>query len=68
MTNPDLTPAELQMAQSFGMTPEEYAAHRTREGAADWNSPDGEARRREDAERERLKRAVREALDEKDAA
>jgi hypothetical protein len=54
----DLTPAELAMAKSFGMTPEEYEAHKDPR----YKPPPP------DPEKDRLKKAIREALAEKEAA
>lgn len=33
---PDLNQAEMRMAKNFGMTPDEYSAFKTREGAREW--------------------------------
>ena len=57
----ELTEAELAMAQSFGLSPEQYAAYRTTEGAREW-----ERARADRSERDRIKQAVREALAERD--
>jgi hypothetical protein len=55
----ELTPVEQAFAQAFGMDADEYAAHRTTRGAADWNAK--EARRKADAEHERLNERESEA-------
>ena len=57
----ELTEDELAMAKSFAMSPEEYAAYRSSEGAAQWALAMADR-----DERERIKRAVREALAERD--
>ena len=57
----ELTDDELAMAKSFAMTPEAYAAFRTTEGAREWDRAMADR-----DERERIKRAVREALAERD--
>lgn len=58
-----LTEAELAMAKSFAMSPEEYAAYRSSEGATEWARAMSER-----DERERIKEAVREALAERDGS
>lgn len=61
MSQSELTEAERQMAQSFGMSAEEYVAHKTPAGAAEWVR--AQAAR---TEHERIKRAVAAALAERD--
>ena len=57
----ELTDAELSAAKSFGLSPEQYAAYKTTDGAREW-----ERARADRNERERIKQAVREALAERD--
>jgi hypothetical protein len=66
MAEPTLTEDELQAAKRAGMTPERYAEMKGVRTLNDYEALN--ARSREDAEHERLKRAVREALDARDAA
>lgn len=60
-----LTAAERKAAERAGMSQKRYAALRDVRTLEDWNAL--QASERDDTEHERLKTAVREALDERDA-
>jgi hypothetical protein len=60
----ELTPEERDYAQRFGISAREYAALKGIRNIADWDR--WQAAERERAERERLKAAIRETLDERD--
>jgi hypothetical protein len=63
--NHGLTDDELAAAKASGMTPKEYAEWRD----VPSNGVDAmQARNRDEAEQQKLKAAVHEALDERDAA
>lgn len=64
MAKPKLTDAERQAAADAAMSPERYAALRDVRTYDQWAALN--ARERDDAEHERLKTAVREALDERE--
>lgn len=66
MTEHGLTDEELRWAEACNMTPADYAAMKKVRTSADYDAL--QARKVEDAERERLKAAVREALEEREAA
>jgi len=63
MSTPDLTADELGAAKAFGITPEEYAAFKS--PTPKLPPPARDQRQRE--HHERLKAAIHEALDERDA-
>jgi hypothetical protein len=61
MSKMKLSPAEQKLAEAFGMSAEEYEAHRTSEGAQRWS-----AEQRAAEQRGELKAAIHEALDERE--
>ena len=66
MSEPNLTADEQAMAKQFGMSDAEYAAYR---GPNYRETADALVERQaENAETERLKTAIREVLDEREAA